>query len=128
MAQPIRWNYFDANCMVGRHCRMKGGELHTADDLLAEMDHYDIAEALVVDCLSRENHPWDGNRRILEVTANRPRLHPAWAAMPPGTDEQPPPAELLAQMKAHRVGALFLFTGQYPLSSIRRLAAASIAR
>ena len=50
------------------------------------------------------------------MTANQPRLHPAWAAMAPGTDEQPAPAELVKQMKAHRVGALFLFTGQYPIS------------
>jgi hypothetical protein len=111
--QTTNWNFFDAVCQVGRHCKLKEGELCTADQLLAEMDHYGIAEALVFDSLSRENHPHQGNARILEVTAGRPRLHPAWAALPPGTDEQPAPAELLAQMRQHHVGALFLFTGQY---------------
>ncbi len=101
--EPIRWNYFDAHCIVGRHCKLEAGGLHTADELLEEMDHYDIAEALVVDSLSRENHPYDGNRRVLEATAGRPRLHPAWAALPPGTDEQPAPAELAgADAKAPR--------------------------
>jgi predicted TIM-barrel fold metal-dependent hydrolase len=111
-----RWRFFDAFCTVGRHCTLKPGGLHTPDDLLAEMDHYDIAEALVVDSLARENHPLDGNRRVLEATAGRPRLHPAWAALPPGAGEQPEPEEFVRQMREHRVGALFLFTGQYQIS------------
>jgi len=110
------WNFFDANCTLGRHCKMPPGGPHTAADLLAEMDHYGVAEALVVDSLSRENHPGDGNSRILETTAGHDRLHPAWAALPSGTDEQPAPAELLEQMRRHRVGAAFLFTGQYHIS------------
>jgi len=112
------WGFFDAVCTVGRHRRLQGGDLHTANDLLAEMDHYGIAEALVVDSLSREHHPLAGNRRILEVTSGQPRLHPAWVALPPGTDEQGEPAEMLDQMRRHRVGALFLFPAQYgfPLS------------
>lgn len=114
--ETTRWDYFDANCTLGRHCKLQAGGPHTAEDLLAEMDHYSIAEALVVDSLSRENHPLDGNRRILQVTAGRPRLHPAWAALPPGADEQPEPEEFLRQMRLNRVGALFLFTGQYRIS------------
>lgn len=115
----IDWKPFDANCMVGRHCMMEGGpwgELHSTEDLLEEMDHYGIAEALVVDSLSRQHHPLDGNRRVLESTAGRPRLHPAWSALPPGTDEQPAPQDLLRQMRLHKVGALFLFTGMFQFS------------
>ncbi|MCK4282840.1 MAG: amidohydrolase family protein [Candidatus Brocadiae bacterium] len=111
-----RWRFFDARCTVGRHYRLGPGGLHSPDDLLAEMDHYDVWEALVVDSISRESHPLDGNRRVLEVAAGRPRLHPAWAALPPGADEQPEPEEFLRQMREHRVGALFLFTGQYRIS------------
>jgi len=112
------WNFFDARCTIGRHVRMRGDSPASAQDLLAEMDHYGIAEALVVDCLSAENHPLDGNARVLEVTAGEPRLHPAWAALPPGTDEQPEPKDLVRRMREHHVGALYLFTGQYclPLS------------
>ena len=69
----MHWNFFDGFSTVGPHCRMQEGDPHAADDLLAEMDHYDIAEALVLDSLSRESHPLHGNRRILNLTAGRPR-------------------------------------------------------
>ncbi len=108
------WNLFDANCTVGPHLRLQEGGPHTREHLLAEMDHYGIAEALVVDSLSRENHPVDGNRRILEVTAGHPRLHPVWAALPTGApDEQPSGEELVARMRAEGVAALILFPRQY---------------
>ncbi|MCC7261878.1 MAG: amidohydrolase family protein [Candidatus Latescibacteria bacterium] len=106
--------FFDANCTLGRHLKLQPGGLHTAADLLAEMDHYGIGEALVLDCLSRENHPADGNQRVLELTRLNPRLRPAWAALPAfGEDEQPPPEELLAQMRRHQVAALFFFPRTY---------------
>lgn len=108
------WNVFDATCVVGRHLRLQENGLHTAEDLLAEMDHYGIAEALVLDSLSRENHPAEGNERILGVADQSPRLKRAWSALPPGAeDEQSPPAQFVEQMRCHRVGALFLFPNQY---------------
>ena len=111
------YSFFDACCMIGRHVRAGEGDPHTADDLLEDMDRLGIAESLVVDCLSRECHPMPGNRRVVERAAGRPRLHPAWAALPhAGDDEQPPPAELLRQMHEHRVGALMLYPAQYCFS------------
>ena len=108
------WNVFDAACVVGRHLGLQEGGLHTAENLLAEMDHFGIAESLVLASLSRENHPADGNARILDVAATDPRLHPAWAALPPGTpDEQPEPERLVAEMREHHVGALCLLPNQY---------------
>jgi len=105
---------FDANCVVGRHLYLRSGDPHTAADLLEDMDHHGVAEALVVDALSRQHHPADGNARALSTAAESPRIHAAWAALPPGeTDEQPDPEHLVEQMRRHRVGALFLFTGQY---------------
>ncbi|MCP4643038.1 MAG: hypothetical protein GY851_21510, partial [bacterium] len=113
------WNVFDANCMVGRHLKVDATAPHTVTDLLDDLNHHGIREALVLDCLSRENHPLDGNTRILEWTAEHPRLHPVWSALPPGTpDEQPEPATFLEQMRKQKVGVLFLFPGMYgfPLS------------
>ena len=108
------WNVFDAHCVVGRHLKLYPGGLHTPDDLLTEMDHFGIAEALVLDSLSREHHPADGNARILDIAAASPRLHPAWAALPPGiAEDQPEPDQLVRQMRAHHVGVLFLFSGHY---------------
>lgn len=105
---------FDARTTVGRHCRLQPGGLHTAGELLEEMDRYGIAEALVLDSLSRENHPEEGNRRVLEVVAGNPRLCPAWSALPAaGADEQMPPEIFREAMQRHKVGALFLFPRQY---------------
>jgi len=109
--------FFDANCTVGRHRTWQAGEPCSAQDLLAEMDHFGIAEALVLDSLSREYHPLDGNARVLEAAAASPRLHPAWAALPPGVaEDQPEPEEFLRQMRRHRVGAVFFLPGVYRLS------------
>jgi len=108
------WNVFDAHAIVGRHLLLKAGGLHTPDDLLGEMDHVGIAEALVLDALARENHPDEGNRRILRAVRARPRLHPAWALLPPGADdEQPAPRALLAALRRKRVGAVWLLPAQY---------------
>ncbi|MCC7495384.1 MAG: amidohydrolase family protein [Fimbriimonadaceae bacterium] len=114
----LPWSVLDATCVVGRHVKWQGGQPQSVADLLAEMDHYGVAEALVLDCLSRENHPAEGNPRIVELLRAEPRLHPAWSAVPAGTDEQPPPAALVAAMRAAGVGALFLLPGQFkhPLS------------
>jgi predicted TIM-barrel fold metal-dependent hydrolase len=105
---------FDANCTVGRHVRLGPRGPHTTVDLLCDMDRHGVAEALVVEVIAREGHPAPGNERIIEEAAASPRLHPAWVALPPGAvDEQPKPEELVRRMREHRVGALFLFTGQY---------------
>ncbi len=111
------WNLMDARCVVGRHLLLEEGGLHTAADLLAEMDHFGIAEALVLDSLACENHPEEGNARVLEVVGRSPRLHPAWAALSPGADdEQPRGRQLLAAMRRHQVAALFLLPAQYRYS------------
>ncbi len=108
------YKLFDANCLLGRHMRLQANQPHTAADLLADMDHIGVSEALVLDCLSRENHPIMGNERILEFSADQPRLHPAWAVMPHAPDdEQPQGKDLLDAMREHHVGALFLFPEQY---------------
>ena len=107
------WHVFDAACTVGRHLRLGPGGLHSVADLLAEMDHYGIAEAMVIDGLSRENHPSDGNLRIAELVAAEPRLHPAWVALPPGAGEIPEPGLLVEEMRWRGVGALWLLPNQY---------------
>lgn len=108
------WNLFDANCMTGRHLKLAPNGLYTADHLLAEMDHYGISEALVVDSLSRENHPFDGNLRILESTSPHPRLHNAWSVLPSVFEETGrTPETFVREMEAHDVRALFLYPNQY---------------
>ena len=105
--------YFDANVRLGRFNDWSGREPITPDDMLRTMDHYGIHEALVVDSLSYEYHAVDGNRRVLDVTADHPRLHAAWAALPPGSREMVPADEMVAEMVERSVRAVFLYPRQY---------------
>ena len=105
--------YFDANCRLGRYNRWSGREPITPEALLPVMDHVGVHEALVVDNLSREHHPLDGNERVLELTAGHPRLHPAWVGLPPRSGELPAPTEFVDEMAERGVRALFLFPRQY---------------
>lgn len=109
-------HYFDASCRLGRYNTWSGTEPVTPEELLSVMDHYGIHEALVVDSLAEEYHPVDGNERVLQLTADHPRLHPAWAALPPRSGELPLPSDLVAQMEARGVRALFLYPNQYGFS------------
>lgn len=110
----VQLNAFDTVTTVGRHLRWQPGMPCAVDDLLADMDHHGIAEAMVLDCLSREHHPQMGNARVLDVAQRSERLHPAWSALPHGElDEQPVPGEFVAQMREAKVGALYLFPNQY---------------
>jgi predicted TIM-barrel fold metal-dependent hydrolase len=102
---------FDAHCYVGRFRRYCEGFFHTKESLLAEMDHFGIAEALVVDTLSREVDPRAGNPRVLETCAGEPRLHPAWSLAPPVQSLPYPLVELPARMAEAGVRAVWLFPG-----------------
>ncbi|MFH1570611.1 MAG: amidohydrolase family protein, partial [Gemmatimonadota bacterium] len=114
---PDLWGFYDACALVGRALRYPDGFPCSAADLLAEMDHCGVAEALVVDALARENHPAEGNARVLETCRQSPRLRPAWAALPAaGDNEQLPPARFLEAMREHGVGAVFLYPNQYKFS------------
>ncbi|MGI6209832.1 MAG: amidohydrolase family protein [Anaerolineae bacterium] len=104
---------FDANCRIGRFNRWSGREPITPDDLLRTLDHYGIHEALVISSLCREYHPQDGNEQVLRLVQGQPRLHPAWAALPPRSRELPPMADLVAEMEERGVRALFLYPQQY---------------
>jgi predicted TIM-barrel fold metal-dependent hydrolase len=112
------WNFFDARCKVGLHVRQTTPDRspYSPEHLLGDMDHCGMAEALVLDCLSVENSPRDGNPRVLKACQGNPRLHPAWVALPPGSDETPAPGEMLEQMRQNKVGALYLLPNQYRYS------------
>ncbi len=107
---------FDACCYLGRHMLMQEGQPETADGLLAEMDHYGLTEALVLDPLATEANPMAGNERIVQRTAAHPRLHPAWTALMPHSREMPSPIDFVAQMREQGVGAVFLFYRQFAIN------------
>jgi len=91
---------FDSCVTLGRLC-MPGMEefFSSADELLAMMDRYHIAEALVHQHAARTVYPWqDGNRRLLEAIAGQPRLHPVWVIEPPKQPGAAPARQLVAEM------------------------------
>ncbi len=112
------WNFFDARCKVGLHSKQTTPERSpfSVEHLLSDMDQCGVAEALVLDCLSVENSPLDGNPRVLQQVEGHPRLHPVWVALPPGSDETPAPADMLQQMRRHKIAALYLLPVQYRYS------------
>lgn len=107
---------FDANVQVGRFRQMTAGYPFRKQDLLADMDRFGIAEALVLDSLSRESHPSPGNARVLRLTTVEPRLHPCWALLPPRGGEIGPLETLLERMAAAGVRAVKLFPGHHTFS------------
>ncbi len=107
--------YIDACCFLGRTIRGTDGIPETPEQTLQVMDHCGVHQALVVDTLCASTNPTEGNRRILELTCEHPRLIPAWAGLATHSRELPPPGELVAKMREHGVGALFLFHKQFDM-------------
>ncbi len=109
--------FFDAFSTVGRCLLTSEGGPHTVRELLDDMDRSGIEQALVIDSLSREQHPSPGNERILEIVAAHPRLHPAWALIPHGArEETESPNEIVERLRHNQVGGVFLFPTQYNFS------------
>ncbi|MCC7351301.1 MAG: amidohydrolase family protein [Phycisphaerales bacterium] len=109
------WKFFDARCKVGLNVKQAPGKNSpwSVQELLGDMDQCGVHEALVLDCLSAEASPKDGNPRILKQLEGHPRVHPVWVGLPAGTDETPDPAGMLRQMRQHKVAALYLLPNQY---------------
>jgi hypothetical protein len=100
---------FDANCMLGRIIAPKEGFPLSVEELLSVMDDFQIAEALVYHAMSKEYHPRDGNRVLLDEIAGTGRLHPTWVVMPSHTGEFPPEDRLVQEMLAAGVRAARVF-------------------
>jgi len=107
---------FDANVTVGRFRQLSPGVPFTRDELLADMSRFGIAEALVLDSLSREVHPASGNARVLREVNGEPRLKPCWSLLPSRDGDQEPIGKLAGRMLEVGVRAARLFPAFYRLS------------
>jgi uncharacterized protein len=107
--------HFDACCVLGRSLRTTDNTPYTVPALLEAMDHFGITEALVLDSMSVGTNPMAGNKRILEVTRDEPRLHPAWSLLLPNSREFPHSEEILTQMRQRGVAAAWLFYNHFQL-------------
>jgi hypothetical protein len=101
--------FYDCNCMYGRMFSPPLRHAVTPDDLLAEMDHCGVAEALALASASVHASPVTGNELVLREIAGRPRLHPTWALLPTQTRELGSAEEFLARLSAAGVRALHAF-------------------
>ena len=100
---------FDANCMLGRIIAPKPEFPLSVEDLLDVMDGFEIREALVYHASSKEYHPADGNRVLLDQIAHCDRLHAMWVVMPSHTAEFPEETKLVEDMLAWGVKAARVF-------------------
>lgn len=73
---------FDCYCGLGLPASPVGAAFSSAGELLASMDYYGIAEALVYSVAALECDANFGNQRLLEEVADHPRLHPSWVVVP----------------------------------------------
>lgn len=105
---------FDVNVMLGPTQDDAEPSLQRVDDLLREMDHHGIAEALVYSSHARYAHPREGNWQLLkQLEGHRDRLHPCWMLLPPATAELPAPAQIVRQMRENGIRAARLLPGQH---------------
>jgi hypothetical protein len=85
---------------VGEAC------IPTAAALIAIMDRYAIAEALIHEYHARSLYPLEhGNLRLLDLIRGQPRLHPIWVLEPPVQPGRQPAEALVAGMRAAGVRA-----------------------
>ena len=91
---------FDSCVSLGRVVHSHHPEsFETADDLIAMMDRFHIAEALAHDHHARLVYPReDGNRRLLEAIEGQDRLHPVWVIEPPKTPGRKAAEALVEEM------------------------------
>jgi predicted TIM-barrel fold metal-dependent hydrolase len=81
MPDLVKLKPFDSCVTLGRF--VSDTCIPTAADLLAVLDRYCIAEALVHEYHARGLHPLEnGNRRLMDLIRNQPRLHPVWVLEP----------------------------------------------
>ncbi|HEO71414.1 MAG TPA: hypothetical protein ENN80_09130 [Candidatus Hydrogenedentes bacterium] len=87
-------------------------EVETPADVLAEMDHCGIAEALVWHRDAFERGFAAGNRRTAEL-ASEARLHAVWTVVPPCCQEMPSTEGVLAAMREAGARAVRCFPAQH---------------
>lgn len=99
---------FDCDAAYGRGAVSLPCEIESAADLLEELGHSGIAEALVWHRDAFERDFSTGNRRAAEL-AEFPRLHPMWSFVPTCCPEMPGAERFIAEMRSAGVRAVRAF-------------------
>ncbi len=83
-------------------------ELETPEDVIAEMDHSGIEEAIVWHRDAFERSFEAGNARMVDLDAY-PRLHPVLTVVPACSDEMPAPEQVIRRLRADDVRLVRVF-------------------
>ncbi|MEM3027143.1 MAG: amidohydrolase family protein [Candidatus Bathyarchaeia archaeon] len=104
---------FDCNACLGTSMLRPLRYAESGEELLAEMDYYGIAEALVYHARQRDDSPVVGNEILIEAIKPYPRLHGVLAILPLQTGELGSQEEILERMKKHGVRAFRAFPSEH---------------
>jgi predicted TIM-barrel fold metal-dependent hydrolase len=100
---------FDCWTAYGIRPGMDPAERYSLEHLLADLDHYGVAGALVRHEQAYYYDPMHANRRLTrEIRAHRDRLFPCWTVMPHQAGDFPEPGELAGMMEAENIRAVCL--------------------
>jgi hypothetical protein len=105
--------YFDCNMSYGLSARPAFRFARTPGELLAEMDHCGIDQALAKHAGQRFGSPSTYNDQVVAELADEPRLEAVWSLLPAQTGEQAPPERLLSQMTKAGVRCLWAFPEEH---------------
>ena len=106
---------FDTCVTLGRSCMQSVPEYLTGENVLAVMDKYDIAEALVHHNDARLVRPRRvGNERLLREVGGSDRLHPVWVLEPPKRPDPSGARQMVEEMLSAGVRAARLMMGHAP--------------
>jgi predicted TIM-barrel fold metal-dependent hydrolase len=111
---PIQ--FFDANCQIGRFNHRIDGAPYSVADALQDAEALGISQRLVYHSMAKEHNADIGNRQVLAATRDQDCLTPCWALATWTTDEMPPPAELIADMRRAGVRAVRFFRHSYHIA------------
>lgn len=95
----------DVAASLGRHPAHDVGS-GTPKAMLADLDRYGIAAAVVTHSLATHHDPAAGNARVLAEVAGEPRLHACWTVLPPTCGELPDGPDVVTRAMASGVAML----------------------
>ncbi|HUT36915.1 MAG TPA: amidohydrolase family protein [Planctomycetota bacterium] len=101
---------FDLNACVGKPVQPAAEWYDAPEALLAEMDHYGIARAVVTHYAARQAHPDIGNPATLRFVGSR--LAPAWSFVP-SVGHKPDAPRFVGAALAAGVRILRFYPGDY---------------
>ncbi|MBS7609671.1 amidohydrolase [Candidatus Bathyarchaeota archaeon] len=106
---------FDCNACFGTSMLRPLRYAESGEELLAEMDYYGIAEALVYHARQRDDSPVVGNEILIEAIKPHPRLHGVLAILPLQTGElvKGSREEILERMKENGIKAFRAFPSEH---------------